>query len=124
MICGNAHCLRRTFAEPFAPLPAPYARINTRSNPTLERAGLAGAWRAGARLASQLGLGAGRMTLLRRVMALPGPQFATRWVLRVDRSPPRVLPGAGPEGVLHVCGGSGTPRARRDRGLSGVVRPA
>ncbi|MEV6057159.1 ISL3 family transposase [Streptomyces sp. NPDC052107] len=50
----------------------------------LERVGLALAGRAGARLAAQLGLGAGRMTLLRRVMALPDPQFTTPRVLGVD----------------------------------------
>ncbi|MFF5010259.1 transposase [Streptomyces phaeochromogenes] len=50
----------------------------------MERIGLALAGRAGARLAAQLGLGAGRMTLLRRVMALPDPQFNTPRVLGVD----------------------------------------
>lgn len=43
------------------------------------------AGRAGARLAAQLGFGAGRMTLIRGVMALPDPCFST----------PRV-PGAAP----------------------------
>ncbi|MFF6778979.1 transposase [Streptomyces sp. NPDC012637] len=46
--------------------------------------GLALAGRAGARLAAQLGFGAGRMTLLRRVMALPDPRFSTPRVLGVD----------------------------------------
>lgn len=40
--------------------------------------------RAGARLAAQLGFGAGRMTLLRKVMALPDPRFSTPHVLGVD----------------------------------------
>ncbi|WP_327188196.1 ISL3 family transposase [Streptomyces sp. NBC_01334] len=82
-ICGAGDCPRRTFAEPFTQL-APYARFTTRLNHTLERIGLALAGRAGARLAAQLGLGAGRMTLLRRVMALPDPQFSTPRVLGVD----------------------------------------
>ncbi|WP_367666977.1 ISL3 family transposase [Streptomyces sp. DG2A-72] len=83
-ICGAADCPRRTFAELFTQLTAPYARFTTRLNHTLERIGLALAGRAGARLAAQLGLDAGRMTLLRRVMALPDPQFSTPRVLGVD----------------------------------------
>jgi transposase len=83
-ICGSACCPRRTFAEPFAQLTAPYARFTTRLSRALERVGLALAGRAGARLAAQLDFRAGRMTLLRRVMALPDPQFSTPRVLGVD----------------------------------------
>ncbi|MET7368733.1 ISL3 family transposase [Streptomyces sp. NPDC005566] len=83
-ICGSADCKRRTFAEPSSRLAAPYARFTTRLNHALEQVGLALAGRAGARLAAQLGFGAGRMTLLRRVMALPDPQFSTPRVLGVD----------------------------------------
>ncbi|MGW3915545.1 ISL3 family transposase [Streptomyces sp. NPDC005070] len=83
-ICGSADCPRRTFAEPFSRLTAPHARFTTRLNHALERVGLALAGRAGARLAAQLGFGAGRMTLLRRVMALPDPRFSTPRVLGVD----------------------------------------
>ncbi|MFI5743448.1 ISL3 family transposase [Streptomyces anulatus] len=83
-ICGAADCPRRTFAERFSRLAAPYARFTTRLNHALERVGLALAGRAGARLAAQLGFGAGRMTLLRRVMALPDPSFSTPRVLGVD----------------------------------------
>ena len=75
-ICGSADCPRRTFAEPFSPLAAPYARFTTRLNHALERVGLALAGRAGARLAARLGFGAGRMTLLRRVMARENPRIA------------------------------------------------
>ncbi|MEU1350354.1 hypothetical protein [Streptomyces sp. NPDC005795] len=46
--------------------------------------GLALARRADSRLAAQLGFGAGRLTLLCRVMALPDPQFRTPRVLGVD----------------------------------------
>ncbi|MGW1411745.1 ISL3 family transposase [Streptomyces sp. NPDC002403] len=83
-ICGSADCPRRTFAEPFARLAAPYARFTSRLNRALERVGLALAGRAAARLAAQLGFGAGRMTLLRRVMALPDPRYSTPRVLGVD----------------------------------------
>ncbi len=83
-ICGSVDCPRRAFAEPFSRLAAPHARFTTRLNHALERVGLALAGRAGARLAAQLGFGAGRMTLLRRVMALPDPRFSTPCVLGVD----------------------------------------
>ncbi|MGA4979903.1 ISL3 family transposase [Streptomyces cinereoruber] len=83
-ICGSADCPRRTFAEPFSRLAVPHARFTTRLNRALERVGLALAGRAGARLAAQLGFDAGRMTLLRRVMALPDPRFSTPRVLGVD----------------------------------------
>ncbi|MFJ5115872.1 transposase family protein [Streptomyces sp. NPDC088551] len=61
-ICGSAVCPRRTFAEPFSRLAAPYARFTTRLNRSLEGVGLALAGRAGVRLAAQLGFGPGRMT--------------------------------------------------------------
>ncbi len=83
-ICGSADCPRRTFAEPFSQLAVPDARFTTRLNCALERVGLALAGRAAARLAAQLGFGACRMTLLRRVMALPDQQFCTPRVLGVD----------------------------------------
>ncbi|MER5227951.1 ISL3 family transposase [Streptomyces flaveus] len=83
-ICGAGDCPRRTFAEPFARLTTPHARFTTRLNHVLERVGLALAGRAGARLVSQLGINTGRMTLLRRVMAPPDPQFSTPRVLGVD----------------------------------------
>ncbi|MEU0213362.1 ISL3 family transposase [Streptomyces canus] len=83
-LCGSVHCPRRTFAEPFARLTTPYARYTTRLSRALEHVGLALAGRAGARLATQLGFRAGRMTLLRRVIALPDPKFSTPRVLGVD----------------------------------------
>ncbi|MFE4550745.1 ISL3 family transposase [Streptomyces sp. NPDC056785] len=83
-VCGAADCPRRTFAEPFSRLAAPYARFTTQLNRALGQVGLALAGRAGARLAAQLGFGAERMTLLRRVMALPDPRFSTPRVMGVD----------------------------------------
>ncbi|MFE7978268.1 ISL3 family transposase [Streptomyces shenzhenensis] len=83
-ICGTDNCPRRTFAEPFAQVTALYTRFTTRLGHVLERVGLALAGRAGARLTAQLGFQVGRMTLLRRVMALPDPQPSTPRVLGVD----------------------------------------
>ncbi|WP_245727821.1 transposase family protein [Streptomyces vietnamensis] len=75
-IRGAADCPRRTLAEPFSRPAAPYTRFTGRLNHALERVGLALPGRAGARLTAQLGFGAGRMTVLRRVMALPDPRFS------------------------------------------------
>ena len=44
-ICGAAGCSRRTFAEPFSRLTAPYARFTTRLNRALDRVG--SLWRDG-----------------------------------------------------------------------------
>ncbi|MFJ2137013.1 TnsA-like heteromeric transposase endonuclease subunit [Streptomyces sp. NPDC087845] len=90
-ICGAADCQRRTFAEPFSGQAAPHARFTKRLNHALERVGLALAGRAGARLSAQLGFGAGRMTLLRRVMALPDPRFSTPRVMGLAGRPVRLL---------------------------------
>ncbi|MEU7601111.1 transposase family protein [Streptomyces sp. NPDC041003] len=53
-LCDTRDCPRRTVAEPFAQLTAPYVRFTTRLNHVLEHVGLALAGRAGARLADQL----------------------------------------------------------------------
>jgi transposase len=84
-ICGAAGCPRhRRFAEPFPGLTAPYARFTTRLTDALRHVGLALAGRASARLIGHPGIRAGRMTLLRKVMALPDPQPGTPRVLGVD----------------------------------------
>ncbi|MGW2818272.1 transposase family protein [Streptomyces sp. NPDC001415] len=78
-ICGSPHCARRTFAERFSRLTAPYARFTSRANHTLERIGLALAGRPGARLAAQLG------------RARPGPRVARAGPLApCDRPAPRL----------------------------------
>ena len=81
-ICSTDNCPRRTFAQPFAQLTAPYARFTTWLSQVLERVGLALAGRAGARLTAHLGFQVGRMTLLHMVMAMPDPHPARRacWV--------------------------------------------
>ncbi|MEU8687520.1 transposase family protein [Streptomyces sp. NPDC048665] len=85
---GSADCPRRTFDEPLAQFTTPCARSTSRLKRALERIGPALAGRAGSRLAVQLSFDAGRMTLLRRVMALPDRCPARRpcWVWTI--SPP------------------------------------
>ncbi len=74
----------RTFAEQVAGLTARYARRTVLLRGMLESIGLALAGRAGARLATALGLPATRNTLLRLIRALPDPQIGTVTVLGVD----------------------------------------
>lgn len=129
-VCDTSGRPRRTFVEPFARLTCPYARFTTRLGRLLESFGLALAGRAGARMAAQLGLSVGRMTLLRRVMALPDPQFSTPRVIGVDdfatrrghlyatvitdgerHHPIDVLPGCE---AAPLAAWLGAPRGRRD----------
>ncbi|MEU5958234.1 transposase family protein [Streptomyces sp. NPDC047525] len=83
-VCGNADCEQHTFTEQLAGLTSPYGRCTLRLSELSGRIGLALAGRARARITAVLGIQAGRMTLLRRVMALPDPIWAPPRVLGVD----------------------------------------
>jgi len=83
-VCAEPSCSRRTFAEQIPGLTSPYARCTDRLGELLDRIGLALAGRAGARMATALGLTAGRMRLLNRVRAMPDPLYDTPRVLGVD----------------------------------------
>ncbi|MEU8501500.1 hypothetical protein AB0C86_32960 [Streptomyces lavendulae] len=72
--------------------------------------GLALAGRAGARLAAQLGFGAGRMALLRRITVLPDPAFSTPRVLGVDD--------------FAICRGQNVPQALRENRMAGTPAAA
>ena len=82
--CHTRECPRRIFAERLPELSQPYARRTQRQRHRLERIGLALGGRAGARLASELGLPLSFKTLLRFVLASPSPHFPTPRVLGVD----------------------------------------
>jgi transposase len=82
--CAGQDCAIRTFAEQVSGLTARYARRTVLLRGMLESIGLALAGRAGARLATALGLPATRSTLLRLVRALPDPAIRTVTVLGVD----------------------------------------
>lgn len=83
--CDNTlECPKGTFVVQVEGLTTRYARRSLLSRGMLESVGLALAGRAGSRLAQNLGLAAGRDTLLRLVRALPDPPIGTVTVLGVD----------------------------------------
>jgi transposase len=82
--CGNPDCAAVTFAEQVDGLTSRHARRTPLLARTLAVIALALAGRAGARLAGELDLTAGRSSMLRLVMALPDPPAGTVAVLGVD----------------------------------------
>jgi transposase len=82
--CDNTGCPARTFAEQIDGVTAPHARLTAGLRGMLTQIGLALAGRAGSRLASVIGMAAGRDTLLRLVKALPDPPRTPITVLGVD----------------------------------------
>ena len=82
--CGNPDCPKKTFAEQVRGLTSRRARRTPPLARALTGIGLALAGRAGARLAALLDLLASRSSLLRLVMALPGPEPGPVVVLGVD----------------------------------------
>ncbi|MFD5696459.1 ISL3 family transposase [Streptomyces lasiicapitis] len=82
--CGNTDCVRRTFVEQIQGLTRRYGQRTERLRSALAAVGLALAGRAGARLASLLGMPASRCTVLRLVGALPDPDMPAPRVVGVD----------------------------------------
>ncbi|MFF8919478.1 ISL3 family transposase [Streptomyces sp. NPDC015032] len=82
--CGNNLCPRRTFAEQIPGLTRRHGQHTERLRSTLAALGLALAGRAGARLASVLGVSISRSTVLRLVNALPEPEVPAPRVVGVD----------------------------------------
>lgn len=82
--CTVGDCGRKTFVEQVDGLTVPWARVSLVARTLLEAVALALGGRAGARLASRLGLAVGRMTLIRAIRALPLPMVPTVSVLGVD----------------------------------------
>lgn len=82
--CDSEDCGVGTYAEQVTGLTARYARCTVLLRGMLESIGLALAGRAGARLATALGLPATRSMLLRLIRALPDPEIRTVTVLGVD----------------------------------------
>ncbi|MFF3159787.1 transposase family protein [Streptomyces sp. NPDC057910] len=72
-VCSTPACPRRTFVEQVPGLTRRHGRTTERLRSTMSKVGLALAGRAGARLATHMGIVTSRNTLLRRVMDLPDP---------------------------------------------------
>jgi transposase len=85
--CGNAECLRASFAEQPAGLAVPYARKTPLLAGQLRAVAAALAGRAGSRLArAVLAVEVSRHTLVRVLMALPEPAAGLVRVLGIDLS--------------------------------------
>ncbi|MFE7044565.1 ISL3 family transposase [Streptomyces atratus] len=83
-LCPEQLCPRRTFVEQVPELTRRHGRVTERLRAAMGVIGLALAGRAGARLASYMGITASRSTLLRRVMDLPDPAAAEPQAVGVD----------------------------------------
>ncbi|WP_251020541.1 ISL3 family transposase [Streptomyces sp. ISL-98] len=82
--CGNSGCARRTFVEQIPGLTRRHDQRTEQLRSTLAAVGLALAGRAGARLASVLGVSVSRSTVLRLVDAIPQPEAPAPRVVGVD----------------------------------------
>lgn len=82
--CGHAECSAETFVEQIPGLTSPFARYTPIATRTLVAIALALAGRAGARLATALGIPVGRNTLIRLIRAQPDPGLSEVTVLGVD----------------------------------------
>jgi hypothetical protein len=82
--CDNPECRSKTFVEQVDGLTRRWSRMSEGLRRMLTAIGLALAGRAGARLATKLGMPTGRDRLLRLVRALPDPPVSTITVLGVD----------------------------------------
>jgi transposase len=82
--CDNPACDVRTFVEQVPDLTQRHARRTPLLRAALQAIALALAGRAGARLASVLGLAVGRSTLIRLIHALPDPEIGQLTAVGVD----------------------------------------
>ena len=82
--CDHVDCSTCTFVEQVPGLTEPHARRSPGLQAALVAVGLALAGRAGSRLATRLGMGVSRSTLLRTIRALPDPPVGQVTVLGVD----------------------------------------
>ncbi|HAT46157.1 MAG TPA: ISL3 family transposase [Ktedonobacter sp.] len=72
--CDVPTCPRKIFTERLAPFVAPWARVTARLFQMVQTIGLATGGRLGVRVTDRMGIQTSRLTILRRIMALPtGP---------------------------------------------------
>jgi transposase len=83
-VCRNPRCARRIFTERLLDLTVPYARSTTRLAAVLRAIGITLGGKAGARLASRLGVTTSPTTVLRLVRGSPLPQVPALQVVGVD----------------------------------------
>src|SRR5215469_15943326 len=69
--CDVPTCPRKIFAERLAPFVAPWARVTARLFQMVQIIGLATGGRLGVRVTDRMGIQTSRITILRRIMALP-----------------------------------------------------
>jgi transposase len=69
--CKVTTCRRKIFAERLTPFAAPWARVTARLFQIVQIIGLATGGRLGVRVTDRLSIQTSRMTILRRIMALP-----------------------------------------------------
>ncbi len=82
--CDNAVCKRKTFAERFPGIVAPYSRRTSRLAATRRRVGLAIGGEAGVRVLIEVAMPTSGDTLLRLIRDAPQEETATPRVLGVD----------------------------------------
>ncbi|HLZ64082.1 MAG TPA: transposase family protein [Ktedonosporobacter sp.] len=69
--CDVPTCLRKIFTERLVPFVAPWARVTARLFQIVQIIGLATGGRLGVRVTDRLGIQTSRLTIHRRIMALP-----------------------------------------------------
>lgn len=69
--CDVPTCPRKIFTERLAPFVAPWARVTARLFHLVQIIGLATGGRLGVRVTNRMGIQTSRLTILRRIMALP-----------------------------------------------------
>ena len=69
--CDVPTCPRKIFVERLAPFVAPWARVTARLFQLVQVIGLATGGRLGVRVTDRIGIQTSRITILRRIMALP-----------------------------------------------------
>ena len=82
--CDVPTCPRKIFTERLAPFVAPWARVTARLFQLVQIIGLATGGRLGMRVTNHMGIQTSRLTILRRIMALPAAPVGQVIQLGVD----------------------------------------